>query len=302
MSLDDERLATLVIARIATNKKPEKPDKVAAALERFAPSSTSAAQWREIIAGVMASHGDAADVDELERRLGARVTRWAQLVDRVLPGIALGLTADAKALAKLDSRDAWAAAIAASSLGLWSDGPPPSLPALCDALAWRELGLAGKPKRCPPEVRALFVQKQLGSEPGSPERQVRLLAAREVGAVRTEGRPLRDALVRRWLAGSSTTVASFTDDVRSITARARDGVFGDHKVFISSAWRDLSKLAAWSDLTLDDFKRRVLDAHRTGAIELARADYVAAMDPTLVAASETVTDGASFHFIVREAS
>ena len=31
---------------------------------------------------------------------------------------------------------------------------------------------------------------------------------------------------------------------------------------------------------------------------LARADFVAAMDPTMVAASETVTDGAAFHFVL----
>jgi hypothetical protein len=43
-----------------------------------------------------------------------------------------------------------------------------------------------------------------------------------------------------------------------------------------------------------------VSAHRQRELELARADLVAAMDPTLVAASETRTDGATFHFIVRE--
>jgi len=33
-------------------------------------------------------------------------------------------------------------------------------------------------------------------------------------------------------------------------------------------------------------------------IVLARADFVAAMDPRMVAASETVTDGATFHFVL----
>jgi hypothetical protein len=84
---------------------------------------------------------------------------------------------------------------------LWLDGPPPSLAALCDALVWREHGLASKPKRCPPELRAVYVQRRLGSEAGAPERGVRLLAAREVGAPRPELRALRDALVRGWLAG-----------------------------------------------------------------------------------------------------
>jgi hypothetical protein len=230
-----------------------------------------------------------------------------EIADRVLPALGLGVApGDAKALAKLAGRDEWTAAIMARALGLWTDGPPPSLAAVCDAYAWRELALPGKPKRCPPEIRAVFVQRALHSEPGPPELQVRLFAAKTVGAPRAELRVIRDALVRAWCSGKPLGAAReaqpFASCVREVASVAHDGVFGDRKVFISSVWNELRRSPAWSSLTLDEFKSRLVAAHRAGDLALARADLVAAMDPELVAASETTTDGASFHFIVREVS
>jgi hypothetical protein len=205
---------------------------------------------------------------------------------------------------------------------------------VCDALAWRELGLAGVAKRCPPEIRALFVQRQLlasgGSasgapgngavrgDPGPPERLVRVLAAREVAAPRPELRVLRDALVRCWFGGRAlgrpgspsppgsaspgprAAPPSFAADALAAAGQARDGWFGDRKVFVSAVWRELRKNPQWSAMTLDECKQRLVAAHRAGALVLARADLVAAMDPELVGASEITTDGASFHFVVQE--
>jgi hypothetical protein len=65
-------------------------------------------------------------------------------------------------------------------------------------------------------------------------------------------------------------------------------------------WHELRKRPRWSAITLDELKARLVAAHRAGELVLARADLVAAMDPALVAASEITTDGASFHFIVKE--
>jgi hypothetical protein len=86
----------------------------------------------------------------------------------------------------------------------------------------------------------------------------------------------------------------------SSTARGADGeaVFGERKVFIAAIW-DLLRRDPGFALSLDDFKTRLLDAHRAGTLELARADYTRAMDPALVQRSETTWDGASFHFVVR---
>ncbi|HSK02993.1 MAG TPA: hypothetical protein VK932_17195 [Kofleriaceae bacterium] len=327
-----DRLDTLVIARLATSARPPGVADLAKALRRFSPRDLTDAQWRETIAAALAGLQarelvDAtrrAQPEELARRIGGGAARptWKQLVEGVLPALALGIDAgDAKTRARLAGRDAWAAAIAARALGAWRDGPPPSPNGLCDALVWQELGLAGSPKRCPPEVRAHFVCRRTDGEAGPPDRLLRVYAARMVDAPRVELAALRDGLVRRWLtarelgaatpapapapvaelpAPATEPARSLIADVRAVADAAREGVFGDRKVFISAVWDALRATPAWASLELDELKARLVAAHRSRELVLARADLVAAMDPALVAASETVTDGATFHFVVRE--
>lgn len=313
MTLSSERLETLVIARLATSPGPVAAPELAKMLQRFAPTTRTEGAWRDLVTatvdalaarGVVDASHALVDREELTRRIGSHGARtWAQLVERVLPALALGIApGDAKAQARLVGRDAWTAAIAGRALGVWADGPPPSLSAVCDAYAWRQLGLAGKPKRCPPEVRAVFLQRELHSDAGPPDRLLRLYAARQLEAPRPELRALRDTLVRNWLAGRALApaAASFATEVRDLARATHHGVFGDRKVFIAALWDELRRHPRWAALTLDDFKTRLVQAHRAGDLVLARADLVAAMNPELVAASETTTDGASFHFIVRE--
>lgn len=319
MSIVPERLETLIIARAATAARFMTQAEVAKALRRFSPSDLTEANWTELIAQacqrlqqreVLDQQLTLLDHDELVRRIGKHSAKtWSQFADRVFPLLSLDVaTDDPRVSARLSGRDAWTAAIAGRVLGLWTDGTPPSLSAVCDAYAWHQLGLAGRPKRCPPEVRALFFQRELRTDAGPPDRLLRLFAARELQAQRPELRVLRDALVRAWLLGRTlgpTKPASpkreeFASQVKDIARAAREGVFGDRKVFIASVWDDLRQRPSWSKLTLDDFKDRLVTAHRAGDLVLARADLVAAMNPDLVAASETLTDGASFHFIVRE--
>jgi len=310
----DDRLEALVVARAHAAVAVLTLGELVKPLARFAPAELTPAAWRDRLAevaaalrarGVIDADHRVADPGELARRIGGGggARRWPELSDRVLPGLGLGIAADdAKLRARLDSRDAWAAAIVARALGLWRGGPPPSLPALCDALVWRELGLPGAPKRCPPELRALFVQRRLGSEAGPPERLVRVLAAREVEAPRPELRALRDALVRRWLVGRALGAepAGFAAEVLRAAGASADGWFGDRKVFVSAVWSELRRDPRWAELALAEFKARLVAAHRAGELTLARADLVAAMDPALVAASEIAADGASFHFLVKE--
>lgn len=328
MTLVVARLEALVVARAHALAAGQPLGELVKPLARFSPAELTPAAWHdrlaEIVAGLRAqgvldTDHRVGDAGELGRRIGRVSARsWVELSDRVLPGLALGIAAeDARLRARLDGRDGWAAAIAGRMLGLWGDGPPPSLPALCDALVWREHGLPGKPKRCPPELRAVYVERHLGSPAGSAERGVRLLAAREVGAPRPELRALRDALVRGWLAGrglgpaspgpaspgpaspDGAAASSFAGDVRRAAGATTDGWFGDRKVFVSAVWNQLRKGPRWAELALPEFKARLVAAHRAGELELARADLVAAMDPVLVAASEIAADGASFHFLVQ---
>jgi hypothetical protein len=289
-----DRLESLILARIKTSPRPLAAPEIAKDLYRFAPASLGEPAWLDQVQHAvddLASCGTGPK--DLARRLGKHTARtWAHYVDRVFPALALGIQPGD---AKLAGRDAWTAAIAARALGLWTEGPPPSLSSVCDAYAWQQLGLAGRAKRCPPEVRAVFLQRELGTDPGPPDRLLRLYAARFLDAPRPELRALRDALVRRWL-----VAPSFADDVRHIARTANDGVFGERKVFIAAAWHQLRRRPGYASLTLDDFKARLVRAHRAGELVLARADLVAAMDPGLVAASETLADSATFHFVVRE--
>jgi hypothetical protein len=100
---------------------------------------------------------------------------------------------------------------------------------------------------------------------------------------------------------------------RALAAVQGAGRFGDRKVFIASLWATMLHIEAQTRGTLTDgmsltqFKawlvrglRLTCDGTERGAplVVLARADFVAAMDPTMVAASETVTDGATFHFVL----
>lgn len=102
--------------------------------------------------------------------------------------------------------------------------------------------------------------------------------------------------------------------VRHALATVRDaGRFGDRKVFIASLWTMMLTIEGQTGgtltagATLEDFKAWLLRSRRItrdgteeGAplIVLARADFVAAMDYTVVAASETVTGGATGTLLV----
>jgi len=100
---------------------------------------------------------------------------------------------------------------------------------------------------------------------------------------------------------------------RALAAVQGGGRLGDRKVFIASLWATMLHIEAQTRGTLTDgvslaqFKAWLLrglrltrDGTERGAplVVLARADFVAAMDPTMVATSETVTDGATFHFVL----
>jgi hypothetical protein len=312
-----DHLETLILARLSTCTETLTAAAIARASQQYAPISVEPARWRELLdTGVrgLAEHGIIDDkrrvvrADELKRRTGAHAgTRWQQWSERILPALALGIRADdARAHDRLRGRDAWAAAIVARAHHVWTEGQPPTIARLCDALTWRAIGLGTAPKQCPPEVRAHFLRTYIEVDPGPPERLVRLLASQAIQAPRADLRALYVALIRAWLAGrdlskpATPTAPSLIEAVRSTALVARDGVFGDRKVFISTVWNALRTTPPWTTLALDDFKARLVSAHRRQELELARADLVAAMDPALVASSETRTDGATFHFIVRE--
>ena len=98
--------------------------------------------------------------------------------------------------------------------------------------------------------------------------------------------------------GPPAGLEEFARRVREAAGRARSGVFGDRKVFISALWRDLAGRDGAG--SLEQFKQRLVEANRRGLLRLYRADLVEEMDPAEVAASATRYLDATFHFVERE--
>lgn len=340
MTLDPVRLQTLALARAQTSSKPMTAAAIAKDLERFAPASGP--EWREAVAAALAALKGQGVIDDKHRVLdrealakrleGSGKRKWQQLVERLVPALGLGIAGkDAFAKQILDGRDGWAAAIAGRALSLWTAGPPPTASALRDLLVWRRLGLPGKPKSLPDEVRAHFLQLELDTTPSPSDRLLRILAARALDVQPSDLKVWRNALGQRWLTrrelGGATSDAapqpasaaaapaaaapappaaaaaapSFAAALRrAALAVPLEGRFGERKIFLAAVWDELRRAPAWQELSLADFKARVLAAHRAGEVSLARADLVGAMSPQLVERSEVTTAaGDAVHFLLR---
>jgi hypothetical protein len=72
--------------------------------------------------------------------------------------------------------------------------------------------------------------------------------------------------------------------------------WGDDKVFISSAWREMCGSGA--GLSLEEFKARLVEAAQAGLLRLSRSDLSAAMPADMLVSSETKNGAAVWHFIV----
>lgn len=80
------------------------------------------------------------------------------------------------------------------------------------------------------------------------------------------------------------------------------GRYGHDSVFISSAWQRLRAQRPYSHMSLDEFKRRLIEANRNGELSLVRADLVDDMDPREVELSEIDDGYGTFHFILDPAA
>lgn len=97
------------------------------------------------------------------------------------------------------------------------------------------------------------------------------------------------------------TLRAFARGVQTRADRLRGAArFGDDKAYLVSVWRSLR---TEPDGTLDgldgldDFKQRLLEAHRRRLVRLERADLVQRMDRALVSESEVQYLNARFHFL-----
>jgi len=105
--------------------------------------------------------------------------------------------------------------------------------------------------------------------------------------------------------GGSTDLHTFSGEIKYLAHTAKaDDKFYDNKVFISAVYKRYKHMKR-SEITLEEFKKMLLEAHHQGLVELSRADMVQDMDETKVKESETVKDlgggewgtKPTFHFV-----
>jgi hypothetical protein len=125
---------------------------------------------------------------------------------------------------------------------------------------------------------------------------------------------VRRKMVADWLSGNVASggpespgpeldLPAFAATVQALAASSPgQDRFHDNKVFIAPLWRAAEREVNFPRLSLAEFKRRLVEANARHLLHLSRADLVQAMDPHLVAESETTYENATFHFVLLEAA
>lgn len=90
----------------------------------------------------------------------------------------------------------------------------------------------------------------------------------------------------------------FVEQVNHTLHTAKDGWFGEHKLFIHRAW-ETWRSETGETLDLSGFKDRLLIALRAGHLGLARADFTETLDPADLQQAEIRDGEETFHFITR---
>lgn len=234
---------------------------------------------------------------------------WKQLKRTHLVALALGLTPSAANLNRLGRADGMRAVLVQKQLGFPEPGSQ-SLAQVRDALCWRQLGVETDKPFTLAAVQAVLLGRVLeATRELAPAQALQQLAARSVGARRTDTESLRLAALRAWTLPSDSApdepqgavpaapqeegLSAFAERVLQVARGSTAGRFGDDRVFISHVWRAMQA----PGLDEQAFKRRLIEANQKRLLSLSRADMVELMDPSELSASETRHLGATFHFI-----
>lgn len=101
--------------------------------------------------------------------------------------------------------------------------------------------------------------------------------------------------------GLQPSLADFAQAVCHAARSPQVRRFHGDRAFIGSVWEHMHASKMIGEMSLDEFKARLISAHRKRLIEIVRADLVGAMDPNEVRRSEARHDNATYHFVALNA-
>jgi hypothetical protein len=181
--------------------------------------------------------------------------------------------------------------------------------AVVNALAWQQLDIISTARFTPQAVVGQALLKS--ARPLTADELAKQLARL---ALEFTGNDLSTGALRQWISHATPERAdarpaddrdtatdgelpNFADTISRAARDSQAGRFGENKVFISQVWRAFQARDDFDGLSLQEFKERLVEAHRRRLLELSRADLVERMDPREVAESETKYMDATFHFV-----
>lgn len=232
----------------------------------------------------LSAQGEKAVPAAVKGRGKARLTA-RRFKENLLPSLAVGLEEPASA-------EELEAALLARQGRLTLQAPGPTR----QALFWKLLGQERSEAFTLRAVQLALLEQQLGRRPRDVKAGLRQLATREADVAGD----LKQGLRRRFLSTLARVPAApagdFASQVREAAQRTTER-FGATSVYIAAVHRNLADAA----LSLEEFKRRLLEAHQRGELRLRAADLVEAMDRQWLAASAVEGPARSvFHFVELE--
>lgn len=119
-------------------------------------------------------------------------------------------------------------------------------------------------------------------------------------ALLVQARTIRDEERRRGSRPPLMTLSlrDFVSRVQELTDGAITGLVGN-KVFVAALYRLFEERGETAGCTLDDFKDRLMTAHRSGLLALERCDLPGRNDATVIK-SEIKHLGGTYHVVLRK--
>ena len=306
----------ILVRALVPVKKRMSANWFATSLERYGGNLMGSSPWQDLVAETLRRLVDDGHLQtklhHLTKRGTERVraffgghlpgprTKWVTITNAWIPAAALGLATNREAIERMKDAGGFRGTVIQQKERLPIGATPTEGQAL-DALVWRALGVETDKKLSVLALHELVLRRAL-EEPRAQTRDqlANLFTARLVGARSVDLSSIRDTLGRRLLTAEGDepvetgplqldAFAAMVDQAaRSPTVQR----YGENKAFISSVFDELP-----AEPDLEDFKAKLIDAHRAGKLRLRAANLVDAMDPELVRRSESNFMSAHYHFV-----